>query len=526
MGPRSARGVAWRQIRLTTAVMAALLVVIVTVAVATYNISGGAIALTGVSALLRNPAFRALYGDFTALDTAGAYVLWKVGIVVTLAVAIWAALGATRVTRGAEDTGTWDLLVIERVSRATVYRETVGVLALSGVAVGLVVFAALVANGQRPLDSALYGAGLTGLAWCAQATGLVASELLAPRRSATQMALGAIGVGYLARMVADASTNGSWLTSLTPFGWLERVGAFQHHEAGWLVPLLVTPVLVVAVLAPMAGRRDVGSAWWRRTDRGTVRPALLASPWRFAWRELASTLVVWLVVTGVVGLVIGYLTNALVTFGRTDRSFARLLARWHLGQLVSVRGYVGEIGTFLALGLGFFVVSVVATVGADAVSGRLELPLGNGAGRRAWLGSTSIVAGVGAVLVAVVTAVGIWVGVGSGGSSLSLPTALAATTNALTEVPLVLGVAALAVALVPRLVQVTLSGLLALSYLDAVLGPPLHWPAAVVDVSIYHYARLVPAVAPDWGTVAGFVIVGTIALAAAIGWFARRDLAG
>ena len=511
MGPRSARGVTWCQIRLTTVVMAALLVVIVTVAVATYNISGGALALTGVSALLRNPAFRALYGDFTGLDTAGAYVLWKVGIVVTLAVAIWAALGATRVTRGAEDTGTWDLLVIERVSRATVYRETIGVLA---------------ANGQQPLDSVLYGAGLTGLAWCAQATGLVASELLAPRRSASQMALGAIGVGYLARMVADASTNGSWLASLTPFGWLERVGAFQHREAVWLVPLLVTPVLVVAVLVSMAGHRDVGSAWWRRSDRGTLRPALLTSTWRFAWRELASTLVVWLVVTGVVGLVIGYLTNALVTFGRTDRSFAQLLARWHLGELVSVRGYVGEISTFLALGLGFFVVSVVATVGADVVSGRLELPLGNGAGRRAWLGSTSVVAGVGAVLVVVVTAVGIWVGVGSGGSSLSLPTALAATTNALTGVPLVLGVAALAVALVPRLVQVTLSGLLALSYLDAVLGPPLHWPAAVVDASIYHYSRLVPAVAPDWGTVAGFVVVGAVALAAAIGWFARRDLAG
>ena len=76
MGPRSARGVTWRQVRLSTVVMAVLLVVIVTVAVATYNISGGALALTGVSALLRNPAFRALYGDFTALNSAGAYVLW------------------------------------------------------------------------------------------------------------------------------------------------------------------------------------------------------------------------------------------------------------------------------------------------------------------------------------------------------------------------------------------------------------------------------------------------------------------
>ena len=526
MGPRTARGVTWRQVRLSTIVMAALLVVIVTVSVATYNASGGALALTSVSVLLRNPAFRALYGDFTRLDTAGAYVLWKVGIVVTLAVAIWAALAATRVTRGAEDTGTWDLLVIERAPRATVYRQSVGVLALTGLAAGAVVFATLVANGQRVTDSALYGAGLTGLAWCAQATGLVASELLAPRRSASQLALGAIGVAYLARMVADASTHGSWLAVLTPFGWLERVGAFQRHHALWLVPLLVLPVVAVAVVAPVAGRRDVGAAWWHRTDRGRLRPGLLTSPWRFAWRELASTIVVWLVVTSVVGMVIGYLADALVSFTRSDPSFQALLERWHAGELVSVRGYVGEISTFLALGLGFFVVSVVATVGADAVSGRLEIPLGNGAGRRAWLGATCVVAAGGAVLVAVVTALGIWIGVGSSGAALSFGLALAATANALTTAPLVLGVAALAVAAAPRVAQVALVGLLALSYLDAALGPALHWPTAVVDASLYHYARLVPAVTANWATVAWFAALGVLAVAIATEWFARADLAG
>lgn len=506
--------------------MTALLVVIVTVAVATYNLSGGVLAMAGVSTLLRNPAFRALYGNLTSLDTAGAYVLWKVGIVVTLAVSIWAALGATRISRGAEDTGTWDLLVTEPVGRARVFRQTVGVLALSGLVVGAAVTVALVANGQRLLDSTLYGVGLVGLAWCAQAAGLVASQLLAPRRSASQMALGVVGVAYLARMVADASTSGSWIRSLTPFGWLEDVGAFQHHRAIWLAPLLVAPAIAIAIIGALADRRDVGSAWWRRRDRGPLRAVLLRSPWRFAWRELASTLLVWLTVTAAVGLVIGYLTNALVVFGRSDRSFTRLLDRWHLGQLVSVRGYVGEIGTFLALGLSFFVVAVVATVGADATAGRLEIPFGNGAGRRTWLAAVGVVAIGGAVLIAVITAVGIWGGVGASGSSLSLATALGATFNALSVVPVVLGATALVVVLAPRVVQVFMAGLLGLSYLDAALGPPLHWPVAVVDLSIYHYLRLVPAAPPDWWSGAGFVALGGAALGIAIQLFGRTDLVG
>ena len=504
--------------------MTSLLVAMVVLGVASYDVSGGASAMVGTLALLRNPAFRALYGNFSSLSTAGAFVLWKLGLVVTLAVSLWAALAATRVTRGAEDVGTWDLLVSGTAGRRATLRQSAAVLAAMGLAAGAAVFAALALSGQHLVDCALYGAGIVGLAWCAQAIGVAASQVLAPRRSASQAALGAIGVAYLARMVADASSGGAWLRDATPFGWLEELGAFQHREPLWLVPLLVAPVLVVAILGPLARRRDVGRAQWTRSDRAAARFGLLRTPWGFAWRELASTILVWLIVTAIVGLVIGYLTNALVVFSRRDPFLERLLARWHLALLASVHGYVGEIGATLAFGISFFVVSAVATVGGDVVAGRLDLPLGYGADRRAWLSATVVATAAATLLIALTTAGATWIGVGAGGSSLNFAAALDAMLNAVSVAPLVLGATTLAVALAPRVAQVIMAALLALSYLTAVLGPALHWPGPVVAASFYHYVRLVPAEPPNWRATAVFAALGAAAFAAGLARFRSADL--
>ncbi len=524
MGPRTAVGVTWRQLRLSTAVMTSLVVAMVALGVASYDLSGGAPAMVGTLALVRNPAFRALYGNFSTLDTAGAFVLWKLGLVVTLAVALWGALAATRVTRGAEDVGTWDLLVTGTAGRGAIVGQSMAVLAVMGVAVGTAVFATFALSGQRLADSALYGAGVVGLVWCAQAVGVAAAQVLAPRRSASQGALAVVGVAYLARMVADASTNGAWLRDATPFGWLENLGAFQRAEPIWLVALLVGPALAVTALLPLARRRDVGLAQWTRSDRAAARSGLLRTPWRFAWRELASTIAVWLIVTAVVGLVIGYLTNALVVFSRGDPSLGRLLARWHLALLASVHGFVGEIGATLAFGISFFVVSAVATVGGDVSAGRLDLPLGYGAGRRSWLAATVVATAGATVLIALVTASATWIGVGAGGSSLAFGAALGAMLNAISIAPLVLGATALAVSLAPRVAQVVLAALLAVSYLTAVLGPAMHWPRLIVEASLYHYVRLVPAEAPNWRATVVFAVLGAAAFAGGLSRFRRADL--
>ena len=68
-------------------------------------------------ALARNPAIRTLFGEPVALDDPGGFTVWRTGAVLTVLLAVWSSLAATRITRGEEDTGRWHLLLSGRTPR-------------------------------------------------------------------------------------------------------------------------------------------------------------------------------------------------------------------------------------------------------------------------------------------------------------------------------------------------------------------------------------------------------------------------
>ena len=73
--------------------------------------STGAIGVDSLSALAENPAIRTLFGPPVALDDAGRFTVWRTGTVLAVLVGTWAVLAATRLTRGEEEAGRWDLLL-------------------------------------------------------------------------------------------------------------------------------------------------------------------------------------------------------------------------------------------------------------------------------------------------------------------------------------------------------------------------------------------------------------------------------
>ena len=159
--------------------------------------------------VIENPAVSALYGRVTSLTNAGAFVAWKMGMFVALAIAMWAALMATRVTRGGEDDGTWDLLVVSRIGRQPALASAMLVLFEAGVVVGAATFLTLYSGGQRVSDSALYGLAMVGIAWSGVALGLLGSQFFAPRRSASQVALCSVGLLFIVRVLGDGSAGSS-----------------------------------------------------------------------------------------------------------------------------------------------------------------------------------------------------------------------------------------------------------------------------------------------------------------------------
>ncbi|MGH9019449.1 MAG: polyketide antibiotic transporter, partial [Acidimicrobiales bacterium] len=83
---------------------------------------------------------------------------------------------------------------------------------------------------------------------------------------------------------------------------------------------------------------------------------------------------------------------------------------------------------------------------------------------------------------------------------------------------------AIMVAAAPRAAYAVLALVLGAGYLIAVLGPSLHWPAAVIDLSVFHFVALVPYAPPNWAAVVTFVVAGVGLVAVGSVGFARRDL--
>jgi ABC-2 type transport system permease protein len=518
--------VVWREVRTSTLVVTALLVAVIEVGLRSFVASGGVAGMAGLEPLVRNPAIAALYGRVDDLNNGGIFVVWKMGAFVLVTVAVWAALSATRATRAHEDDGSWDALVIGRRDRDDALRTTTYVLGEADLVVATASGLTMLVGGQGLSGSLYFAVGILAVAWSGTAVGLLAAQVVAPRRAASQVSLALVVGAFLVRVVADASSSTEWLRDFTFFGWVETLGAFQRARPWALVPALVGPVVVVAMVWRLQGRRDVGGALYTHADSSAPRDFLLGSAWTFAWRERSSVWRWWTIGLAAFGAIMGYLTHALVSLARTDPSYVALLDRWGFGAMVSGVGFIAFASLVMSVVFTFLVVSWITSVAGDEVKGRLDLALAGGPSRVTWLFSV-VVSGLWALTVATTaTVVMMWWGVRLSGTGMSITTVAQAVTSSLGLIPFMVGGSLWLVGRAPRVAFALGSIFILVEYVLQALGPTLHWPTLLLEADPFHYLRAVPVQPFNVGGVVGISLVGAVIGALGVVRYVRRDVVG
>jgi ABC-2 type transport system permease protein len=518
------RAVAWREVRTSVLVVVILLAGVIEVGLRSFVASGGAPGMISLEPLVPNPALAALYGRVSSLDNGGIFVVWKMGAFLLLTVAIWAALSATRLTRAHEDDGSWDIMVIGQRNRDAVLRSTTLVLFESGVVVGAVSWLVMLVGGQSPSGSAFFGLGVVATAWSGTSVGLLAAQVAAPRRAASQASLAIIVAAFFVRVVADANTSTQWLRDATFFGWVEKIGAFQRVDALALLPALVGPVLVTGTLWWLQDRRDAGGALWTHADSASPKPLLLGSTWTFAWRERSSVWRWWALGLAAFGAVLGYLTHALVSLAQTDPGYVALLDHWGLGEMVSGVGFVALASVIMSVAFTFLVVSWIASAASDEVKGRLDVVLATGPRRVAWLASVVTSGLLAMTCAAGATILTMWWGVRLSGTSMSLSTVAEAVASSLGVIPFMVGGSIWLVARLPRLAFAIGSVFILVEYIVQAMGPTLKWPALIFEADPFHYLRGVPVQSFNLGELAWVSLVGLGIGVLGMWRYARRDV--
>src|SRR4051794_14005934 len=483
-----------------------------------------ALSAASLEALAQNPAIRTLFGPPVALDDPGGFTVWRTGTVIAVLVGVWAALAATRVTRGEEEAGRWDLLLAGRLQVPALVRAHLGVLLVATALPGAAATLGLLLAGTRVPGAVLFGAMIAGTGMAGAALGTLGAQLLGERRAASGFAVTVLLATLLARMVGDGVPALGFLQWVSPFGLLGRAQPFAADR--W--PPLLVLLAIVAVLAVLAVRlsmgRDVGSARVRGRDVVRAPSRLVRSLGGLAVHRVRRPMLSWGTGLAAYFLLIGLLARTMIEFLADNPVFAKLAGQAGLVQLGSVEGYVSAIFSLLAVPLGAFAAVRIAHTAADEHAGRLTPLYSLPVSRVRWAGTEAAVVLGAVVLLAATTGLATWAGATWVGAGLGVGDAVEGALAVVPVALLCLGAALLALGLVPA--AVIAIGILpaAGGYLLQVFAASFGWPGWVQELSPYAHLTPVPAVPVDVPGAVGMVFVAMLLAVLGLVGYTRRDL--
>jgi ABC-2 type transport system permease protein len=478
-----------------------------------------------------NTALAALFGPAHNLQTVAGFTAYKVLGFLSVVGAVWGLLSATRLLRGEEDAGRWELVLCGQTTRRGAAAEALLGLGTGLVALFVVTAFVTVLTGRSSKvhfgigESLFFALALVCSAAVFLAVGALTSQLGATRRQAATYAGYALGACYALRMLADSGIGLDGLRWATPLGWVELL---QPLTAPDWVPLLPTVALVVALSAAtlqLAASRDLGTSTFPDRSAAAAHTRLLNGPAGLAARLMRPSAVAWGVALGVTALIFGRIAKPAGAAISGSSSISTVLSK--LGAHgAGARAYLGVAFLIMAIMLGFVAANQVTAARGEEASGRLEHLLVLPLSRWTWLRGRVLEAV--AVLVVGGLAVGAftWLGATSGHAGLPFATLINAGFNAVPPALFVLGTGIFVSGTWPRATSVAVYGVISWSVLVTVIGgfaDNSHW---LLDTSLFHQMAAAPASAPNWASSGIMVAIG--AVAATIGGFAfqHRDLVG
>jgi ABC-2 type transport system permease protein len=464
------------------------------------------------------PAMR-MFGVASGVSV-GATLLLRGYLLLAVLAGLMSALVVVRHTRQAEETGRAELLGAAVVGR---YAGLAAALAVAvGANVGLAgcVGFAGIATGQPVVESFTAGVAVGAFGILFAAVAAVTVQLSSTTRGASGLAAAVLGLSFvlsgIGNMLGHADASGvrlvsAWPAWLSPLGWGQQMRAFGGDH-WWPLALFVVGFTALAVLAAaLAARRDVGHGLLaERRGRAHATRGLL-SPFGLAWRLQRGALIGWAFALFGFGLVFGAIIDEIsTTSGATADWYARMGGSEQL-----VDAYRASVIEMAGMAVAIYAVQILLRMRADEADGPLEPILATSVSRTRWIAGHMLNAGVGALALLVLFALGMALTAGAvlGDMDGQLRDMLAAGLTQLPGIAVIGGSVVAVSALAPRWAA-GISWTLVIVFI--LLGPlfgaaTLQLPNWAQDLSPFTHIPKAPA-----ADIAPVPVLALIAIAAAL----------
>ncbi|HEU5003082.1 MAG TPA: ABC transporter permease subunit [Actinomycetota bacterium] len=474
-----------------------------------------------------NAGLQALLGPARHIDTAAGFTAWRSLGILGVAGAVWGLLTATRLLRGAEESGRWEMVLAGPVTRRRATAQALAGLAAAWGVLLAVTALLTVGDGQSVHPAVAVTAGLyfslavTTSAAMFLAVGALTSQLARTRRRAAGIAGAVLAACYGIRLVADGG-NHPWLLWASPLGWVEKLRPLTGSSPWAFLPVAALTLAAALATVHLAGARDLGGATLAEADTAPPRTGLLGNPAGLGVRLLRPLALGWLGAVAGLGFIEG-----VVAKGAGSQTAVLEKALGRLGAHNS--------GTLDFLAISFLTIAtVIALVAAgqavanrdEEASGRLDNLLARPLSRVSWLWQRlGPQAGL-LVALGVASGVATWVAAATQHSGIGFGALLQAGLNTVAPALFLLGAGAFVQAAAPRYVAPITYGLVAYAFVIEFVGAVVqlgHW---ALDTSILYHLAPAPAASPDWTSAGALAALGLLAAAAGAAVLHRRDLVG
>ena len=404
-----------------------------------------ALAATGAS----NPALRFLYSRIYG-DSLGSLTTWRYGIWAGLFAALAAIFVVIRHTRSDEEAGRLELVGSAAVGRQAALAAALATSAAASAGMMVLLCVLLPLTGLPVAGSALLALAIGCCALAFTGIAAVAAQLTASARTARGIALGVLGVAFVLRGVGDAAgaSGPSWLSWLSPLGWIQFTQPFAARD-WWVLSLPLAVAAAGTGLAfELAARRDHGSGLLPDRPGPPAASAALRGPLGLAWRLQRGALAGWAVGYAFTFAACGAAAQGIGQLFGTSTALQHEFTRLG-GQAAITNAYLAALMLLAGLVAAAFAISTVLRLRTEETGGQAEPVLATATGRVRWaLGQIAVAVGGAAVLLAVAgVATGLGYGLRTGRRPGRPPRSARLTGAALAQLPSVLVMAGVAVAL-------------------------------------------------------------------------------